>query len=520
MSDETTSATAVWSRQEVLTGVAALLMFYLFIGAVFWLHRVADANSEALGISTWAEKAATEDRVKRTLDATLRQKSLATWLATDSAIVDRIGDKHKDNPAIAWKALDAAAEALTEDSPRQHLARLWADELSLRKDAIHALARAGVAAPDEATRATALAAEYTATLSSVLDSWLATELAALRIDMLLSDASAKAASVPDAESVRAGAKPEPALAALVARIHTRAKAFLTSNSVNAEITKAVAEDLDPFQAQSTIASAVHKDFAARAMWIISAALFLTFAVSVTLGAIPRVLKLVESTHPWSMGALFVVVALVAGWTGHRLVSGLGPDFLSRPIRELEVAYGIGLEPTVRLLNVIAFAAIAALFVTAGASFLIPTRDDDHLDTQFATLRWVLHAATLVLVAGVLETYALTHWPTAFMADPAAAMVEGGAQIAALAIGAVLSTLLLLLYVPGALVLREAARGLKEAARDLEADKKKERIAEIDAIITLHGFDTSTTKLIGTFAQLLLPLIITVPLGTVVSLLGS
>jgi len=58
MSDETTSATAVWSRQEVLTGVAALLMFYLFIGAVFWLHRVADANSEALGISTWAGKAA------------------------------------------------------------------------------------------------------------------------------------------------------------------------------------------------------------------------------------------------------------------------------------------------------------------------------------------------------------------------------------------------------------------------------------------------------------------------------
>jgi len=63
MSDETTSATAVWSRQEVLTGVAALLMFYLFIGAVFWLHRVADANSEALGISTWAEKAATEAEV-------------------------------------------------------------------------------------------------------------------------------------------------------------------------------------------------------------------------------------------------------------------------------------------------------------------------------------------------------------------------------------------------------------------------------------------------------------------------
>jgi hypothetical protein len=99
------------------------------------------------------------------------------------------------------------------------------------------------------------------------------------------------------------------------------------------------------------------------------------------------------------------------------------------------------------------------------------------------------------------------------------MVEGGAQIAALAVGAVLSTLLLLLYVPGAVALREAARARKEAAKTLP-DEGKEKIAEIDAMITLHGFDTSTTKLVATFAQLLLPLIVTVPLGSVVTLLGS
>jgi hypothetical protein len=397
MGDETAPATVGWwSRQEVVTGVAAVLLFGLFVAAVIALHRVADAESPALGISTWAEDAATEDRVKRVLDGVLRQKSLATWLAADSAIVDRIGRKDKDTPAVVWKALDAAAEALAEDSPRQHLERLWAEALSLRKGTIHPLARAGVAAPADATQATALTAEYAATLSGVLDTWVATELPAARIDMLLSDASAMAVSGPGPETATAEDRPERALAALVARVHARARAFLTSSSVNAEIGKAVAEDLDPLLAQSTIATAVHKDFAARWMWIIAAALFLTFAVSTTLWAMLKVVSLVvrRRTDLWGMGSLFLMAVLGAGWAGKRFISGIGPAFLARPVTELEVAYGISLDVAVTTLNVVASAAIAALLVTAGASFLVPTRDEVHLDMQLATLRWVLHAATL------------------------------------------------------------------------------------------------------------------------------
>jgi hypothetical protein len=128
----------------------------------------------------------------------------------------------------------------------------------------------------------------------------------------------------------------------------------------------------------------------------------------------------------------------------------------------------------------------------------------------------------VLVAGVLESYALFQWPSAFLPEAGAALVQNGAKTSAMALGAVFSTLLLLIYVPGAKVLleeadarkREAEAAASEASRADPAgqktdhtEKPEERIQKIDEMLKLHGFDGTVTQHITRFAQLLAPLLI-------------
>lgn len=517
------AAKRIAAYRQAITCSTALVLFWLFAGTVAWLHRTAQVDSPTLGVSPWAEKAATQDRVTRALEVPLQQASVAAGLAADPDVVSQIGPKD-DSYVNAWKGLDAIAQALTGDASREHLANLWEAQLATYKDEIGTLARTGMASTAKDRGSNLLGVHHRA-LDSAIETWLSIELSSSRVESLLADGNATALPVQNKAEKKADKgradKRQPATAAtprisamgsLAATIHARCKDFVTRR-IHAELGTILARDLDPLLAQSVIAGAVHKDFAARWMWIISAALFLTFAASAIVGAVPRLRSLVDKEHQFALIASFMGTVILVALLGHRFIDDVGPAFLLRPVRELATTFEIDLASTVSFLNVLAAAAIAALLVTAWASFLIPTRDEKHLDVQLATLRWVLHTATLVLVAGVFETYALTHWPTALMVDPAANMVESGAQIASLAIGVALSTLLLLIYVPGAVALTEEAR-----RRQTGADEN--RRGQIDAMISRHGFDTSATKLITTFAQLLLPLLITAPLSGLVNLLGS
>jgi hypothetical protein len=493
-----------------ITGIAGLVLFFLFAGTVVWLHRVAEVDAPTLGASAWADQGPTEDRIKRTLDAALNLESLAAKLAGEPDVVARIGGKD-ESYVNEWKGLSAIAEALTADAPKQLLATLWTGHLSSARIELQKLARAGLAAAsDEGTAM--VTAVHERTLNAVIDSWLSIELSPSRVESLLADGSAKAVDIQGTNKKAAKAPTSPsAISALVEAIRRTSRGLLVAR-IRAELATVVSMDLDPLQAQSAIAGSVHKDFAARWMWVVSASLFLTLAVLAVAGAVPRLMSLVEKPQRVALTAVFTGAGLVAALVGQRFVAEIGPGFLSAPIRSLALNFGSGLPRTVTLLNALAAAAIAALLVTAWASFLIPTRDEDHLDVQFRTLRWVLHTSTLVLIAGVFETYALIHWPTVMMAEPAANMVESGALTASVAVGVALSTLLLLIYVPGAIALTEEAR------RRQRADET--RRDTIEAIITRNGFDTSATKQIATFAQLLLPLIITAPLSQIVSLVGS
>ena len=115
-------------------------------------------------------------------------------------------------------------------------------------------------------------------------------------------------------------------------------------------------------------------------------------------------------------------------------------------------------------------------------------------------------------------------PSAFMGEAGAALVRNGALTASLAVGAVFTMLLMLIYVPGANVLvREADHRKREAAKRLwragiEPDEADDNpIERIDAMLKQHGFDGPETQQFARFAQLFAPLLIA-PLAEIVGLL--
>jgi hypothetical protein len=97
----------------------------------------------------------------------------------------------------------------------------------------------------------------------------------------------------------------------------------------------------------------------------------------------------------------------------------------------------------------------------------------------------------------------------------------------LALGAVFSTLLLLIYIPGASVLVGEARARQAEARATKTKREgtksgggEQRSERIEKMLEEHGFDAAPMQQIVRFAQLFAPLLIA-PLGAeIVSLLGS
>ena len=156
-----------------------------------------------------------------------------------------------------------------------------------------------------------------------------------------------------------------------------------------------------------------------------------------------------------------------------------------------------------------------------------TKDDNQLDQQLALLRWSFHTATFVLVAGVLYVYAFYQWPSSFLGEDAAGALQSGARVFSLALGAVFSTLLLLIYIPGASVLVGEARARQAEARATKTKSEgaksgggEKRAERIEKMLEEHGFDAAPMQQIVRFAQLFAPLLIA-PLGAeIVSLLGS
>lgn len=508
------------SRTRLRTGAAALVIFALFAVAVVAFHAVARPDSPTVGISAWTDPDVTSARLERVLSTLLQRAPLANALAHDEAIVGAMAPAEGATAAKRWAVLDSVAEALTSDEARRRLAERWTADPWLTASAAAGLTarstqRGGRGTPpepdlrqlvratvrrsgsDRAVTVKAIADTYRDALEHAVRLWARSEIGLRRVEFMLGEQSL---TVADGDT-----------AAFLESLHDRLVAVVAVEHVDDTLQAVIANDLTPQVAPERLATAVHGDFAARWTWIITASLLLTLAVSAIIGSLLRFAPLVVDANRRRLAvALLAAATLIVGLASAVGLPTVIPPFLSDAVAQLDVIPALAVA--ILVLNGVAGGAVAALFTTAWTSFLVSTTDNGHLRRQLAAVRWVFHMATIVMVAGVFEMYAVTSWPSATLPAAAAHMVASGAQTAAVAVGIAVSTLLLLIYLPAAQALTGVARA-RHAAGD---DRQK---AEIDAILAETGFNESPTQQVLTFAQLLSPLLVA-PLASLVGLIAA
>lgn len=498
------------------TAAIALIGFGVFLGAILLLRTVSSPDASDLGITAWTERAATLERVRPIVDQLLNRWSLAASMAAaiDPAAVG------KKEPSEVWAAMNDAAEFLVSDESKARLATRWSDELSGRKVA-HTLHmqirryRASVQPADVVIPA--MSEEFQRTLGDAIPAWIAAEMPVAALQSFLSKNSL--AVTPLKADVKKGIPVRTAAERLedeAKKVRDAVVTALPTSIVRDDVQRAVALDLELASARESILFAVDRDFAARWMWVLAAAFLVTAATAAIAGSALRIWGLAEGRRQWPIVGYLTAVA--GGLIYGVMARGGLPAFLSTPVDDFARLYDLDFETPTLVVNIGAAMAVATLLVAGWTSFLIPSGEDEedrHLAMRLATLRWSFHTATFLLVAGVLYVYAFLQWPSAFLTERAAALVESGARVTALAAGTIFSTLLLLIYLPASSVLIGEAR-----ARQTAAPADDPRIARIHKILEKTGFDGPPAQQILRFVQLFAPLLAAPLGGQIATFLGN
>jgi hypothetical protein len=512
-----TAKAYITPRKRTATAGVALALFGLFAVAVYQFRAVAGVNATDFGVTLWPEQTASTARVTSIVDAVLHKERLAAWFA-EQPIARKFPAASKKGKPLPWEALTKFADALTTEDARKRLAAEWGRELARSETDLRESVRSFHKVKGDSDRLAAIevaATHYRDALARVVSGWVRHELPVSEVLHIASaakvtiDEAAERKAVLEAATQQeqkatgdAAAKPCPPL---TLALQAAAVTFLSDGVVTARIKSAVLNDLSQGAAQKSILSGAEHDYAGRCLWALLAAIFLTAAVSAIVGGFTTVLSL-ESEHSYGLPALYVgmvVLGLQAGW---RLPDVI-PAFLSEPLQRYATLYNLSLLEAVRVLDSVGAGAIFALFFVGWASFLVGTRSDQHLGKQLAALRWTFHTSTFVLLAGVLEVYALFQWPSAFLGEHGSVLLQNGAKTAAISLGAIFSTLLLLIYLPGARVLVNEADGRKKIVPQGKTKPDAKRVANLTAMVAAHGFDASFTQQAVRFATIFAPLLI-------------
>jgi hypothetical protein len=519
MTDKTLAC--VSPRKRWTTVVVALALFVLFAGAAYGFRTVVGVNATDFGVTLWPEPTASSARITAVVDAVLHKERLAAWFA-EQPIARKFPETGKKGKPLPWEALTKFADALTSDDARKRLAAEWGRELSRNEADLRESIRSFHKAKDESERTNAVddaATHYRDALAKVASGWVKHELPVsevlhissekkVTIDeaaerMAARDAASDAAAKQEQKTTgNAATKPAQSL---TLTLQAAAVTFLSDGVVTERIKSAVVDDLSQGAAQQSILTGAEHDYAGRCLWALLAAIFLTAAVSAIVGGFTTVLSL-ESEHSYGLPVAYCLVVafgLVVGWQ----FPSIGPAFLADPLQRYATLYNLSLMDAVKLLDSVGAGAICSLLFVGWASFLVGTGEDHHLGKQFAALRWTFHTSTFVLIAGVLEVYALFQWPSAFLGEHGSALLQNGAKTAAISLGAIFSTLLLLIYLPGARVLVNEADARKRIVPPGKDEPDPKRTAKLDAMMVKHGFDASFSQQAVRFATIFAPLLI-------------
>jgi hypothetical protein len=497
----------------------SVLLVVVVVASAAALSSASGVRRDDVGLSGMWQASTIQTTVEATLTEILVKQQLAAWLVAENTLtgVTGTGDMRVDE----WTGAQAVADALTSEVSRKALGQrllLRARDADVRiRTLLTRIERDGSGIdPEQDAVVRAAVAEARQATERELASWFDEMLPEPALVKLLTNGT----NVP------------PPVTA--ARDAVRCATFVLFWSTRPDelILQKVAQSFEPRRLDDAVTRAALKDFSARLIWTVAGVLFTTAALIAVFGGFARVRGL---TRAWGRVILVALAALAAGLGAAAAVPPLGASTILTAIREFNEWYGLRLDLAAQVFNGLAAAAIVSLLAASWASFLTVADDDTFssrvttIRLKLQTLRWSLDAGTALLVAGVLVVFTRAQWPAAFAADTVATAITSAATSSAIAVGVFFSAILLLLYVPGARMLRDLAadevREFNRLANEAGTpdDRKKEALAAsaaITAALTDNGLDTQPLQQVGRFAQALLPLLISATLGPVIALATS
>lgn len=492
-------------------GAFGILTVLVVVASTLTLTWAASLRQADIGLSAAWRPTITQKRIDDVIAEVLGKQRLASWFAVHGVLSD-VKPAKPENPYNRWSALGTIAETVTSEVSRKSLAARLARRLRSNNGELNEVLRRfrlGTLDDKSLTAAIDNASEGTA---AELWLWLDEVLPNAAVLQIVTDAGG---ALPADTSARDA-------------VWLQIDKYFWSEQPAGLLVDNFRRQFETEALDDAVVQAAAKDFTARLVWTVAGVLFTTAALIAIFGALARVRGLADptaATTPWLFTA---AVVFLAGWGAWTSLPDIGTPFLSNAVDHFNELYNLHLDEASRIFNALAAAAIVALITASWASFLNKARDERHLRLQLDSLRWSLNVGSALLVAGVIEVFALSQWPAAFASDSAGQAITTAATAAAGALGVTFSLILLLIYLPGSQILRERMTDMiAEKERQSndgtkpEAEKQRARNekAVLERAFTASGLEGSFFSQLTRFAQALLPLLVSATLNPLFALLG-
>jgi hypothetical protein len=474
------------------TGARNIILALVPLGFAAAAVYMGGTHDPAQGLAAYFTPSSVESRFAQALEPLFEKRALAASLDQAGVVVPPkpIPSKGTD-PVDGWTITSQIADALTSTEARGRLARRIASTLC---DQRFAIVQARVIAKRRQGRRPLVQFGITPNeMGRQVANWLSSELPDGAINGYYAASQAHQPPPGTGQAIRA-----------------QVEKYLSPKELPKRLDDFVEQDLDATKMDAAIATLASRDFSSRAVWAISATLFATLALaSILLGY-----RWCRDTGKWWARAILCVAIVVAALAALLEIAGvdLGPPLLVGPFRNYAKLYDLRLASATTILNALAAMAIVLLIGSAWSG-LRQVSSRAELRARLEALQGSMNLATALLVAGVMEIYAVSRWAGAFAStDAGRAASNDAATAAALAVGVLFSAVLLFLYVPG-------IASLKNAGTSLVMDQTITP-EELQAMLSETGLNESGWGLFRRVLQVLFPILISAPVSGVTQLLSN
>ena len=260
--------------------------------------------------------------------------------------------------------------------------------------------------------------------------------------------------------------------------------------------------------------AVGEGLKAKYFWGVSA-LMVTAALFWNLSISLLIIYQNHALFPKSYKIFPITVLLLSGIPITMLMFGwsISGEIANKLHQIINTHSKINISSVLDALNILAFLVILSIAAALGVLITKKRGEKVSLNDISSKFEWAkisLYSAAMLLTVGVIEVYAQYSWAAVYLEGDIKVAFYQTAGVLALSAGAVFSALLLILYIPVALLHKS---WLLESLKTAQEGKEE---FDVDQWLKRNGLDKSSLKAFGKFSSIVFPAIVGAVIKVIVS----